>query len=232
VSTVGKRFRQQLYQLMSELETTQSHYVRCIKPNNHQLADVFQSTLVLTQLKNAGAGDALHICRMGFPFRIEHLQFFRRYRATVPQCRHSLATAGRFDLASADGCRQACQTLLLHLRRRVQQRLSKKLDKLRLRTRGNSSGNSNCESSPDRDRDRDGDALASSPSSSSSSSSSEATTLTAVQAEFDEYDQPWSSIGYESDLSQVQMGVSALTHTHTHSLPRPFLFSLFFSFFV
>ena len=71
----------QLDSLMDTLNSTQPHYVRCIKPNDSKRPDLFDANACLTQLRYAGVFQAVTIRQRGFPFRWPHEQFFKRYRA-------------------------------------------------------------------------------------------------------------------------------------------------------
>jgi myosin heavy subunit len=77
--TVGGRFREQLHELMEHLDSTALHFVRCIKPNNEQCATQFNSPLVLHQLRCCGIGEVARIARAGYPTRLDHATFAKRY---------------------------------------------------------------------------------------------------------------------------------------------------------
>jgi myosin-5 len=77
--TVGGRFREQLHELMEHLDSTALHFVRCIKPNNDQCATHFNSPLVLHQLRCCGVGEVARIARAGYPTRLDHSTFAKRY---------------------------------------------------------------------------------------------------------------------------------------------------------
>lgn len=51
VETVSKRFREEMAALMKQLEATQPHFIRCVKPNAEKKAAAFDSPMVLHQLK-------------------------------------------------------------------------------------------------------------------------------------------------------------------------------------
>jgi len=78
--TVSSQFRDQLAELLDLLEQTDSRYIRCVKPNNFQQGDVFDSSLVLEQLRYSGVFEAVEIRRKGFPFRWTHRQFVYQYK--------------------------------------------------------------------------------------------------------------------------------------------------------
>lgn len=64
---------------MDTLRSTNPFYVRCIKPNVMQQANIFDNELVLTQLRYAGMLETVRIRKMGFPFRYPLQDFFNRY---------------------------------------------------------------------------------------------------------------------------------------------------------
>ncbi|RDY03112.1 Myosin-1, partial [Mucuna pruriens] len=69
----------QLFQLMQRLESTTPHFIRCIKPNNLQSPGSYEQSLVLQQLRCCGVLEVVRISRSGFPTRVSHQKFARRY---------------------------------------------------------------------------------------------------------------------------------------------------------
>lgn len=69
----------QLYKLMQRLEETEPHFIRCIKPNTQQLANVFDQELVLQQLRCCGVLEVVRISRSGYPTRHSHHEFASRF---------------------------------------------------------------------------------------------------------------------------------------------------------
>ncbi|KAG2537343.1 hypothetical protein PVAP13_9NG117300 [Panicum virgatum] len=61
------------------LESTTPHFIRCIKPNNLQLPAIYEQGLVLQQLKCCGVLEVVRISRSGYPTRMTHQKFARRY---------------------------------------------------------------------------------------------------------------------------------------------------------
>jgi myosin-5 len=72
VATVGTKFSDQLGNLVMLLETTELHYVRCIKPNAQKRPRVLERTMACDQLRSAGLMSAVQISRVGFPSRLPH----------------------------------------------------------------------------------------------------------------------------------------------------------------
>ncbi|KAK4776584.1 hypothetical protein SAY86_005272 [Trapa natans] len=77
--SVATKFKGQLFQLMQRLENTTPHFIRCIKPNSLQSPGVYEQGLVLQQLRCCGVLEVVRISRSGFPTKMSHQKFARRY---------------------------------------------------------------------------------------------------------------------------------------------------------
>ncbi|CAN1812414.1 VIII-1 [Linum perenne] len=77
--SVATKFKGQLFHLMKRLESTTPHFIRCIKPNNNQSPRLYDQGLVLQQLRCCGVLEVVRISRSGFPTRVTHQKFARRY---------------------------------------------------------------------------------------------------------------------------------------------------------
>ncbi|KAJ3690189.1 hypothetical protein LUZ61_019353 [Rhynchospora tenuis] len=77
--SVATKFKGQLFQLMQRLESTTPHFIRCIKPNSLQQPGIYEQELVLSQLKCCGVLEVVRISRSGYPTRMTHQKFARRY---------------------------------------------------------------------------------------------------------------------------------------------------------
>ncbi|XP_010466165.1 PREDICTED: myosin-1 [Camelina sativa] len=77
--SVATKFKGQLFQLMQRLGNTTPHFIRCIKPNNVQSPGLYEQGLVLQQLRCCGVLEVVRISRSGFPTRMSHQKFSRRY---------------------------------------------------------------------------------------------------------------------------------------------------------
>ncbi|KAJ4976160.1 hypothetical protein NE237_001266 [Protea cynaroides] len=77
--SVGTKFKGQLFKLMQQLENTTPHFIRCIKPNSKQLPGLYEQDLVLQQLRCSGVLEVVRITRSGYPTRMTHQQFAKRY---------------------------------------------------------------------------------------------------------------------------------------------------------
>eukprot|EP00697_Spironema_sp_BW2_P016732 gnl/Spiro4/8126_TR4286_c0_g1_i1.p1 gnl/Spiro4/8126_TR4286_c0_g1~~gnl/Spiro4/8126_TR4286_c0_g1_i1.p1 ORF type:complete len:1210 (+),score=449.32 gnl/Spiro4/8126_TR4286_c0_g1_i1:55-3684(+) len=84
--SLGRQFQQQLNALMETLNSTEPHYIRCVKPNHHKLpvAESFDGMLSIQQLLYAGVMEAVRIRQTGYPFRLPHLAFYKHYRLLIP----------------------------------------------------------------------------------------------------------------------------------------------------
>ena len=65
--TVGGHFKKQLQQLRRTVDETQTHYIRCIKPNACMSPNAFDDGLVAEQLRCAGLIQAVQITRATYP---------------------------------------------------------------------------------------------------------------------------------------------------------------------
>jgi myosin heavy subunit len=89
--TLGAEFRRQLKDLMGNISLTTPHYIRCIKPNSSNKADIFDPQLVLSQLRCCGVIEAVRVSRAGFPNRLKFIDFQQRYGCLL-KSRHGLST--------------------------------------------------------------------------------------------------------------------------------------------
>merc|ERR1712172_375376 len=82
--TVSSAFRNQLESLLTTLNTTDPHFIRCIVPNNHKTPGLLDSALVMHQLTCNGVLEGIRICRRGFPNRTVYLDFKHRFIIIKP----------------------------------------------------------------------------------------------------------------------------------------------------
>jgi myosin heavy subunit len=82
--SVSGRFQQQLEQLMNKLNSTTSHFIRCIKPNEAQKPEVFHAGSVMQQLRYNGMCTALRLMQQGFPTRCSFEDLYERYASLMP----------------------------------------------------------------------------------------------------------------------------------------------------
>jgi hypothetical protein len=86
LDTLASRFTGQLHQLITVLQESEPHFVRCIKPNNLKNPISFEPELVLRQLRYSGVLEAIQIRKSGYPTRKLLNDFFKSYRllADIP----------------------------------------------------------------------------------------------------------------------------------------------------
>ncbi|XP_022793061.1 unconventional myosin-XIX-like isoform X2 [Stylophora pistillata] len=77
--TVVHKFKVSLDSLMSTLRSTNVHYIRCIKPNPICQPGVFDRNQVLAQLNACGLVETIRISAAGYPIRLSHHEFLKRY---------------------------------------------------------------------------------------------------------------------------------------------------------
>ena len=68
---------------MTQLNKTEPHYIRCIKPNEKKAKQVFVPRNCFEQLTYSGVFEAVAIRKKGFPFRLSHEEFATRYGVLV-----------------------------------------------------------------------------------------------------------------------------------------------------
>src|SRR5699024_4234254 len=79
-ATVGWQFKESLEALMKILNSTEPHYVRCIKPNDVKGAFTFNNERAVQQLRACGVLETIRISSNGFPSRWSYQDFANRYR--------------------------------------------------------------------------------------------------------------------------------------------------------
>ena len=87
--TVSSAFRSQLDKLLTTLNSTDPHFIRCIVPNNFKTPLLLDSALVMHQLTCNGVLEGIRICRRGFPNRTIYPDFIHRFVIIKPKEVHS-----------------------------------------------------------------------------------------------------------------------------------------------
>ena len=77
--TLSAKFKADLDSLMAAMRKTTPHFIRCVKPNDFQMPDVFNAPLALNQLKYSGLFEAIRIRKSGYAVRMTIDQFIKRY---------------------------------------------------------------------------------------------------------------------------------------------------------
>ncbi len=81
--TVAQKHKEQLNNLMQQLNTTKPHFVRCIIPNHLKQSKKFNNLLVLEQLRCNGVLEGIRIARSGYPNRLLFTDFIKRYQCLL-----------------------------------------------------------------------------------------------------------------------------------------------------
>jgi hypothetical protein len=82
--TVGRSFLLSLKKLLDALESTDAHFIRCIKPNNELKPNQLYGAFVLTQLKCSGTLEAVELMQRGYPSRIPYSSIHEKYKGFMP----------------------------------------------------------------------------------------------------------------------------------------------------
>ncbi|TGZ81077.1 putative class V myosin [Ascodesmis nigricans] len=77
--TLGGIFKSSLIELMNTINSTNVHYIRCIKPNEAKVAWKFEGPMVLSQLQACGVLETVKISCAGYPTRWTYEEFASRY---------------------------------------------------------------------------------------------------------------------------------------------------------
>ena len=102
--------------LMQTLSDTESHYIRCVKPNSEKKSDKFEGQLVLDQLQNSGVFDVIKIRKSGFD-HYKFDDFVTRYQI--------LNTAHSYDDGDGDNLQQQQQVPLIERVKKLVNELKK-----------------------------------------------------------------------------------------------------------
>lgn len=81
--TLGGIFKSSLIELMGTINSTDVHYIRCIKPNEAKEAWKFEGPMVLSQLRACGVLETIRISTAGYPTRWTYEEFALRYYMLV-----------------------------------------------------------------------------------------------------------------------------------------------------
>ncbi|KAL0908457.1 hypothetical protein M5K25_022953 [Dendrobium thyrsiflorum] len=84
-SSIGARFKLQLQSLMEILNSTEPHYIRCVKPNNLLKPAIFENVNVMQQLRCGGVLEAIRISCAGYPTRRTFYEFLHRFGILAPE---------------------------------------------------------------------------------------------------------------------------------------------------
>ncbi|QRW20965.1 Myosin head (motor domain) [Rhizoctonia solani] len=82
--TVAQGHKERLANLLTTLQSTQPHFVRCIVPNGFKKPGRIDVPLVLDQLRCNGVLEGIRIARLGYPNRLPFAEFRQRYELLTP----------------------------------------------------------------------------------------------------------------------------------------------------
>ncbi|XP_023641594.1 myosin-13 isoform X2 [Capsella rubella] len=103
-SSIASQFKQQLASLIEGLNTTEPHYIRCVKPNNLLKPSIFENQNSLQQLRCGGVMETIRVCRAGFPTRKHFNEFLDRF---------GILASATLDKSSDEksGCKKLLETV-------------------------------------------------------------------------------------------------------------------------
>ena len=99
--TLGSMFKQSLIELMDTINSTNVHYIRCIKPNADKEPWKFDNLMVLSQLRACGVLETIRISCAGFPSRWTFKEFILRYYILLNPSEYSIIFQSR-DMTRED----------------------------------------------------------------------------------------------------------------------------------
>ncbi|XP_076942866.1 myosin-9-like isoform X2 [Bidens hawaiensis] len=105
-SSLGSRFKLQLQQLMETLNSTEPHYIRCVKPNNLLKPSIFENANIMQQLRCGGVLEAIRISMAGYPTRKSFFDFLNRFSLLAPE-----VLGGNLD--AKDACKKIIDKMKL-----------------------------------------------------------------------------------------------------------------------
>ncbi|CAD2215953.1 Myosin head (motor domain)/UBA/TS-N domain containing protein, putative [Angomonas deanei] len=100
--TVAIRFQNQLKDLRTELESTETQFIRCIKPNMEASPDKLDNNLVGAQLESAGVLQTIALKRQGYPVRRPLAQFCHYFYFIMPSSTVRYFKAEKYSEACTD----------------------------------------------------------------------------------------------------------------------------------
>eukprot|EP01062_Namystynia_karyoxenos_P003958 TRINITY_DN1139_c0_g1_i5.p1 TRINITY_DN1139_c0_g1~~TRINITY_DN1139_c0_g1_i5.p1 ORF type:complete len:1567 (+),score=593.71 TRINITY_DN1139_c0_g1_i5:150-4703(+) len=83
--TVGGFFKQQLTEMMDLINSTNPHWIRCVKPHPAKKPLMLHGITCMGQLESSGVLGTVKIRKAGFPVRPEFKRFVARFKSILPQ---------------------------------------------------------------------------------------------------------------------------------------------------
>mmetsp|Transcript_26989 Transcript_26989/g.66543 ORF Transcript_26989/g.66543 Transcript_26989/m.66543 type:complete len:1539 (+) Transcript_26989:64-4680(+) len=78
------KFGKQLTELMHLLDSSDMHFIRCVKPNTTKAAGAWDTDTVMRQLRCSGVLEAVRVFGMGYPDRVQHSEVVSRFGCIPP----------------------------------------------------------------------------------------------------------------------------------------------------
>eukprot|EP01060_Flectonema_neradi_P004696 TRINITY_DN13078_c0_g1_i2.p1 TRINITY_DN13078_c0_g1~~TRINITY_DN13078_c0_g1_i2.p1 ORF type:complete len:643 (+),score=140.91 TRINITY_DN13078_c0_g1_i2:1712-3640(+) len=100
--TVSGFFKKQVIELVDLIQSTNPHWIRCIKAHPAKKPLLWSPTDVMNQLRSAGVIETVRVRKAGYPIRFTHQLFKERYRAL-------LGSEGLNDASNQIGDKTMCQ---------------------------------------------------------------------------------------------------------------------------
>eukprot|EP01062_Namystynia_karyoxenos_P056631 TRINITY_DN4755_c0_g2_i1.p1 TRINITY_DN4755_c0_g2~~TRINITY_DN4755_c0_g2_i1.p1 ORF type:complete len:1225 (+),score=419.47 TRINITY_DN4755_c0_g2_i1:170-3676(+) len=104
VTSVAAFFKKSLLELVEIINSTEPHWVRCVKPHRSKKARMFSGNEVMDQLRFAGVLETVKIRQTGFPVRLPFTTFWGRFRVLLG-----------LPSPPVSGPREGCEKLAAHL---------------------------------------------------------------------------------------------------------------------
>ena len=82
-NAIARKFTKQLADLRGKLDSTQTSFIRCLKPTDQLIPDTFDSLNIVEQLRSSGVLSAVRVSRAGFSNRYRHVEFLSRYHMLI-----------------------------------------------------------------------------------------------------------------------------------------------------
>lgn len=77
--TIGSGFRKNLNELILKLQSSSSHFIRCVKPNSNRAPGQLDAKQVVEQMTSAGIQEAVKLRKSGYALRQTFKAFLSRY---------------------------------------------------------------------------------------------------------------------------------------------------------
>ncbi len=83
--TLASLFKKQLTGLMTTINSTYPHFIRCMKPNSLKKGGIYQAEMMMCQLRYSGLLEVCRIRQYGYPSRKPFKDFTYRYKCFAPK---------------------------------------------------------------------------------------------------------------------------------------------------